>query len=112
MEYFKYDPGFRDSYFVEKDGAPKRMRDGAALNWNLKLVDWLYWENRLHLDMDETSVVRHVGWDWEAGVRFNKIDLYHHHHSRHGLEYINPRSDSFPVEDSYGIRFKFIVKEK
>ncbi len=109
LEYYKYRGQFRDPYFIEQDGSTyKPMRDGAELNMNLSVLKWLYWDNRYHMAMDETSQVRHVGWEWEAGLRLKYIDLFSHHHSRHGLEYINPRGDRFPVEDFYGIRFKFI----
>lgn len=113
MEYYRYERDYRDPYFIEPDGRTyKPMRDGAELNMNLSVLKWLYWDNRMHMGMDQTSQVRHVGWEWEAGLRLPYIDIFSHHHSRHGLEYINPRGDRFPVEDYVGIRFKFIGGKK
>ncbi len=111
MEYYKYREQFRDPYFIEQDGHTyKPMSSGAELKMNLSLLKYSYWDNRIHMASDETNVVKHVGWEWEAGLHLPYIDLFSHHHSRHGLEYQNPRGDRFPVEDYFGIRFRFIEK--
>ncbi len=87
---------------------PMRMQDGAELHMDLDIVQYGYWRNRFHMAEDQYKHVRHVGWEWEAGLSLPYVDLFEHHHSQHGLEYVNPRGDSFPVQDTYGIRFKFI----
>lgn len=118
MEYYKYRPGYRNPYFVEYgsdkgDGyAPMVMDNGAELHLDVSSQDVLYWRNRFHMATDQNKHVKHVGWEWEWGVNGSRwkapVDLFVHHHSQHGLEYINPRGDRFPVEDTYGIRFKLI----
>lgn len=110
MDYFRYQEYNRDPYFVDRRGHYIQFRDGAALNLNLRVVHFMYWKNRIHMDMDHTPQVRHVGWEWEAGIHvpFLPIDLFQHHHSRHWLEGESPRGDDYPIENSYGIRFKFI----
>lgn len=115
MEYFQYRKEFRDPYFVDSEGRYLQMRDGAALNFELGILDsWLYWKNRIHMDMDYTPQPRHVGWEWEAGahIPFIPLDVFQHHHSRHGMEYRHPDGLRFPVEDSVGIRLRLIEKDR
>lgn len=112
MEYFKYREALRDPYFINSDGTPMQFQDGAALNMNLRILDLglvhLYSRNYIHMGQDTERHVKHVGWEWENGIGTKYLDAFLHHHSRHGLEYINPRGDRFPVEDTYGVRLKLI----
>lgn len=111
IEYFRYHGQYRDPYFVDDQGQYIQMRDGAAVNFTLSLLGPLYWKNRIHMDNDaRTNTPRHVGWDWEGGIHvpYLPLDIYQHHHSRHGLEYQSPYETKFPVEDSYGIRLQLI----
>jgi len=95
----------RDAYFNDHDPAKDWMW-GAALNWNVRTLKYVYWKNRFHLDYD--TQVRHVGWKFEAGINLGKyFDTFWQHHSQHMLE--SERDDiGFPVEDRYGLRFHFI----
>ncbi len=70
MDYYKYRPGMRDSYFVEEgngendsiDGyRPMQFQDGADLHMDLGVMEYLYWRNRFHMDEDEYKHVKHVG---------------------------------------------------
>lgn len=112
LEYYTYPQGMRDPYFIAEDETSKSGRfiqfeRGSAVNFDLELLKYGYWDNRVHMDMDDRQV-RHTGWQWELGLRVGPVDLFHAHHSRHGLEYRNPRGDRFPVSDQYGIRFTFV----
>lgn len=109
MEYFKYRGETSDPYLVQEDGSPIPLTTGAALNFNLGLVNnILYWNNRVHEATDNRPSVRHVGWEWEGGLHIGSVDIYEHHHSQHGLEYRNPRGDHFPLENTIGIRVHLI----
>jgi hypothetical protein len=95
----------RDPYYKSHD--PSEDWDwGAALNWNVRFVEYLYWSNRFHLDYD--TQVRHVGWKFEAGLNCTKyFDIFWQHHSQHMLEMENKEIE-FPLDDRYGIRIHFI----
>lgn len=120
MEYYKYKTGYRNPYLIEggddtPDGyKPMPLVDGAELHMDLGIAEYVYWRNRFHMASDEHKHVRYVGWEYENGIDLERIvptlpfEIFQHHHSQHGLEYVNPRGDKFPVEDTYGIRFKFI----
>lgn len=110
MEYFKYEGQYRDSYYVHGDSNPIQMSSGAALNMRLQVANYLYWDNRFHLDNDDGNRVRAAGWQWEAGARIPwvPLDFFQHHHSRHILDIQNPRGDKFPLENTYGVRIHFI----
>lgn len=113
IEYYEYPQGMRDPYFIETDNTSKSGRftqfeRGSAVNFDTEILKYGYWDNRVHMDMDDTQV-RHVGWLWELGLHLGPyVDVFHNHHSRHGLEYKNPREDRFPVSDQYGVRFTFV----
>jgi len=64
-----------------------------------------------------------VGWHWEFGGELTDgIELYYEHHSRHVMDSEQPYFydvDSntlyrhrFPVEDSIGIRFTIVDRQK
>ena len=115
LEYFRYQGVYRDSYYISEGSAPGdsrflQMQAGSALNLRLRVLQYLYWDNRFHMDMDTTSQVRAAGWQWEGGLHIpgTPVDLYEHHHSRHVLDRENPRGDKFPLENTYGIRLRLI----
>ncbi len=127
MEYYKYRNGYRNPYLITSgddttDGyRPMVLVDGSELNMNLSIAKYMYWRNRFHMASDQYKHVKYVGWEYEGGLDISSltsstipVELFQHHHSQHGLEYVNPRGDKFPVEDTYGIRFIFInrMKEK
>lgn len=125
MDYYKYRTGYRNPYLITsgddtEDGyRPMALVDGSDLQMDLGIADLLYWRNRFHMGSDEFKHVKYVGWEYEVGVDTSRVtshtipvELFQHHHSQHGLEYVNPRGDKFPVEDTYGIRLKFIEREK
>lgn len=108
VEYWRYEGVYRNSYLVKQDDSPMQLQDGAALNLRLNPINYTYIDNRIHMASDTDRHVRYVGWEWEAGVQYKMIDVFEHHHSQHGLEYINPRGDGFPLENSYGVRIHII----
>jgi hypothetical protein len=91
----------------------------AALEMDLSVAKYLFWENRIHTE-SVASTVKTVGWHWIAGIRFLPwLDVIHEHHSRHVMdqpqERYNPETgkrEKYPVEDSYGIRIHIIMKPK
>ena len=92
----------RDPYFPDKEH--NDWGNHTALEWNLNLFEYLFWRNNTYFDTDD-SQVRHVGWEWNAGIDFKHFELFHYHHSRHALE---QERENFPLEDRYGIKFKII----
>lgn len=132
MEYYKYREGYRNPYLLDEGATeggqgidtaegyrPMPLVDGAELHVDIDILKYGYWRNRFHMASDQYKHVRYVGWEYEAGVdlaRFPQyslpFEIFEHHHSQHGLEYVNPRGDRFPVEDTYGIRFKFIERQR
>lgn len=116
FEYSQFDKSTRDPYVPEYTGA---WRDRAALDWDLQLLEFGYWRNKVHTETaGEVGIVRTVGWKWEAGVEVGKyFDLFRAHHSRHVMEKepthkFDNASSQFPVEDSYGVRFHLYRRER
>lgn len=102
----------RDPYLPQYDG---QWTYRARADFNVAVMHTLYWHNSVHTEAAESGPVKTVGWHWILGLRLNKyMDLFHEHHSRHVMEedppqrYDGKTSGVFPVEDSYGIKFKFI----
>lgn len=114
VEYTKLMPNNRDPYAPQYTG---HWRDRAALKWDISVLGRAYWNNNTHTEMIDTGQVKTVGWEWEAGFHVWKhLDVYKYHHSRHIMDEEPQTSsgdiitNSFPVEDSYGIRIRFITK--
>ena len=88
------------------------MKYRASTNFRLGLARTLYWDNNLHTEAVRSGTVKTVGWHWIMGVRLTKmIDLFQEHHSRHVVEEYRATKNgrnTFPVEDSYGIRITII----
>lgn len=107
-------PTNRDPYAPELTGV---WGDRAALEWDLRLLEYGYWRNNVHTETaGKGGTVRTVGWEWEAGVEIgNYFDIFYHHHSRHIMEApAEDRFDShndFPVEDSVGLRIHLLRKK-
>lgn len=102
----------RDPYLPQHDG---KWANRASAEFTIASFDVLYWKNDIHTETIKSGPVKSVGWHWVLGLRVSKyIDIYHEHHSRHVMEegptrrYNDENSAVFPVEDSYGIRFKLI----
>jgi len=102
------------------DGTPRiseapiwQMTQGISLATEIRALDlskWfpatLYWKNRVHGEMD-TSQFRLVGWEFEAGIRLWRVEMYRGHHSQHVLDAEHPWM-RFPVQDTMGIRIHLI----
>lgn len=115
LEYLRLNPNNRDPYAPEYTG---RWKERAALKFNLNVLEYFYWDNNIHTETLDTGIVKTVGWEWDAGIHLGKyLDVFHYHHSRHIMDEPAQRdyqygkhgsSNQFPVEDGFGIRFKFI----
>lgn len=113
LEYTKLNPNNRDPYAPDYTG---RWNERAAIKFDVSILGHLYWDNNVHTETIDNGQVKTVGWEWEAGFHLGKyFDVFQHHHSRHLMDeppqrqYEYPSgSTSFPVENGYGIRFKFI----
>lgn len=107
VEYKRY-KAVRDPYF---DSDKYSFRDGGVFVNDLRLLEYLYWHNKLHFDEDAyTNQIKHVGWEYEAGVDFGRVQAGAYHHSRHCTECAE--GQKFPVEDAYIMRFHFIEAKK
>ena len=106
MTYQKF-KDIRDPY-VPNDTLAYRI----STNYRLSLMRVLYWDNQLHMEAAPSGTPTTVGWHWIVGIRLTDgIDIFDEHHSRHVMEEYRATNDGhnvFPVEDSFGIKFKFI----
>jgi hypothetical protein len=109
LEYARMVPETRDPYSPQHTG---EWRDRIALEWDVTLLQWGYWNNWVHTETTSPSGrVTTVGWQFEAGFHLTDyFDLYRSHHSRHVMEEeaehrFEDSHAQFPVEDTYGIRF-------
>lgn len=84
----------------------------VAADFNLSLGGVLYWNNYTHFETLKSQTPKSVGWQYEIGLRLTGfMDVYREHHSRHIFEEPSPYNragNSFPVEDVYGVRVKFV----
>jgi len=98
----------RDPYFPEHD-VKGEWKNGLAVNWDVRVLERLYWQNRAYFDTD--TAVRHIGWKYELGIDLGShIDIFWQHHSQHIAEGVAPGVDpkDFPLDDRVGIRLYFI----
>lgn len=109
QDFYPSHLGIRDSYLYPID---EELTFGLGLNLNYNLLRYkkfkLFHRNNWGFDSAQ-SHVRHVYWIFDLGLNiYDKIEVFHHHMSRHILE--DTRPDRFPVRDSFNIRF--IIYEK
>lgn len=108
----------RDPYTPTFD---EQWKYRAALDWNLNLLKYGFWDNSVHTEGLEDGRVKTVGWHWFFGFRIPplRMDVFHEHHSQHVMdEHPTQRDGSqlpngyrkFPVEDSVGVRFRLYGK--
>lgn len=99
----------RDPYLYEYND---RWRDRTNVKFNINILGALYFDSRIHMETLDTGVYKSGGWEWYVGARVTSwLDVYAHHHSQHVFEKNVVTVDgknTFPVEDSYGIRVKLI----
>jgi len=114
IKHSKMAPGTRDPYAPWYTGS---WYTKSELDWRVNMLEAVYWDNNMHMEMINPTTVKTVGWKYELGVRIlDSISIYWGHHSRHildehGVEFYEEPLSQFPVEDAIGIRFK-IVEEK
>ncbi len=82
------------------------------------LNDLVYWRNSVHSE-GTSNKFETVGWQYEFAIPLpGNLELFMAHHSRHNMDQETPQPDAevykqrFPVEDSYGIRFKVYERRK
>jgi hypothetical protein len=118
IEYHRLNPGNRDPYAPQYTG---KWRERANLVWDSTLVRKkqyrLFWNHQIHTETIDSGAVKTVGWEWKSGISFGRyVDVFHYHHSRHIMDervehpYYGNKSNQFPVEDSFVLRFKFITE--
>ncbi len=94
----------------------------VEVDFNLRILGAGYWDNNVHTE-GLRGQVKTVGWHFEMGAHVTPyLDMFYEHHSRHVMEGDQPlyydhkindyKRGVFPVEDSYGIRFKFYTNPK
>ncbi len=108
FEYGRIVPTSRDPYLPDRTG---QWREQIALQWNITMLEWGYWNNRVHTETTNPSgSVTSVGWQFELGAHITDyFDVYREHHSRHVMEAapehrFEGAHAQFPVEDIYGVR--------
>lgn len=87
---------------------------GAAANFDMTLIDYknfgLYWDNKVVMNGTDNQV-RHVGWQWEAGVSLGgNLDVYWYHFSQHVLD--AKEDERFPLQNYYGFRYIWYERVK
>jgi hypothetical protein len=105
----KFKPGRRDPYAPEYDGD---WNYRSSANFDVSLFTNIYWNNYVHTESTTSGSVKTVGWEWTGGIKlFPQVDLFTHHHSQHIMESFRPTKDgknTFPIEDSFGVKFRII----
>lgn len=115
FEYSRLQPENRDPLAPQYTGL---WRERAALQWDLRLLEYGYWRNHIHTEtVQPGGEVKTVGWEWETGVEVGKyLDVFYHHHSRHVMDEPAPRTydttNQFPVENSVGVRVHLLREKK
>lgn len=107
FDYRKIMPGKREGYLPERDG---EWTNGADFNLNIRMLHVFRWDNRFHMDGAESRLL-HAGWEYRLIMDYWNIQPFYYHHSQHALEDA-PRGRKFPVEDSVGLRFIVIDRNK
>lgn len=101
----------RDPYYVNKDD----WYSYVGLNWDISILSYMFWDNKVFFYGDRAQV-RKIGWHYDMGIRVtNQIDFYWHHESEHDADHDKadpdfPERGRFPIENSYGVRLKFLKK--
>ena len=103
MDYYSIKDN-RDIYFQDYE---KRWTDGAALNFNLDIVKYFHWKNKVYENSADQQV-RQVGWQWDLALDLGQyVNLFYYHHSTH-LEDKEMTEYKYPMQNYYGVRFYFI----
>lgn len=110
MEYWKIEDQREGYTQYDKPGTgngKEEWRGGAAANFDLNLISYkglgLYWDNKVFMNGTDHQV-RHVGWQWEAGIGLGKsVDVFWYHKSQHVLD--ATYEEKFPLENHYGVRY-------
>lgn len=102
----KYQRFFDNNYTPYLDGA---QREKLTLILDVDLLPTVYWWNRIEGVTDETQY-RHIGWNFGLGLRLTPaLSIGYEHHSQHALDRATPLGAHFPVEDSVGFTWHFIL---
>lgn len=81
----------------------------ANFNLDLDLHKYIFFDNNIHMEQEESGKIRTAGWQYELGIRpLSWLHLFHHHHSRHVFDQPLTIQDDFPVSDFVGIRIYFV----
>jgi hypothetical protein len=130
LEYREH-RNYRDDYFPEyttiegecrgitklEEDSKECFKYGANVLFNLNLITIpgitnIFWRNDVNMDATNKQV-RHVGWNWEAGFPVgDKIELFHHHYSRHILDSDPQVNRGFPLRDEYVVKFNLYRRDK
>ena len=97
----------RDAFQAETTGAWTR---GAQFNFDLRLFEYLKWENHVHMD-GTASQLRKAGWEFQSSVDKWPVQPFYYHHSQHALDSVGD-SIKYPLIDRYGVRFVFYSKTR
>ena len=82
---------------------PERPSNFIGLNLLLIPVAPLYWNNRVHA-LSVGEHVRWVGWHFELGLGFDRLDLYFDHNSQHALDRAHQLYN--PVSNAVAVRWR------
>jgi len=107
LSYKDFFDGGRDP-LITSNGLPgRRLGKQAALNLNVHILEYGYFNNLVHGTTDEDArgkgQFRAVGWQWETGIDAGMVQVYYAHHSQHLLDAVYAH-DHFPVQDAIGFR--------
>lgn len=91
----------------------------VRLDFDIALFnDLMYWRNSVHAEGTDNQFET-IGWHYEFAIPMpGNLELFMEHHSRHNMDQENPQPSPelyvqrWPVEDSYGIRFKLYQRTK
>jgi len=87
---------------------------GVQMNMDTTLVGYgafsLYWNHKVRADSTQRQF-RHVSWEHEAGLHYNKVTLGWHHRSQHVMDMELPNKP-YPLDDRFFVRMHFLGGDK
>lgn len=105
MDYYS----IKDNKHPYFDEFQDEWTEGAALNFDLSVLKYFKWKNRVY-ENSANQQVRQVGWKWDLALDLGKyVNLFYEHHSTHVVD-SGRKAHTYPLENYYGVRFYFIRK--
>jgi len=110
VDYKRFFPKGRDPLITGNGLLNRELGNEVNVHINSDFMSYFYWDNMVHslTDRDATTHTggqfRVVGWNFKLGMRVSRfINIQYEHFSKHTLDH-SYAYDSFPVQDSVGVK--------